>query len=228
MSAEAVMAGKKEEKKGIRWGRLLWTVFVVAYLINFSRNLFSDVAPQGQAAIPIIYFVLWLVWLGIEFYFRALFFQSSLVPHFNPWLKAGFAIYFYGLHGLASWDAFAGTQIRFAYPLFNVIGLLIFALGIGIRLWSLVVIRSKERPAKILSSPPWRMTSHPRYVGMLLIMFAVPLVFFSPWAMLATVVVGLPLWYAEIRFEERKLKSSWGRIYEEYLENTPVRPRLKR
>ncbi|TET21390.1 MAG: isoprenylcysteine carboxylmethyltransferase family protein [Candidatus Stahlbacteria bacterium] len=227
MSAQAItLKGKGKQKTGIRWGRLLWTIFVVLYFINFTKNLFADVAP-GRAAIPIIYFVLWLCWLGVEFYLSALFFQSSLVPRFNPWLKASFAVYFYGLQGLAGWDAFGGTQIHFLYPLFNVIGLLIFALGIVIRLGALLVyLRTKDRN-RILASRPWQMSRHPRYVGMLLIMFAIPLVFFSPWAMLATVVIGLPLWYLSVRFEERKLKSQWGNVYEDYCKTTPLRPRLR-
>ncbi len=226
MSAQvaAIKAGKKS---GIHWGRLLWTVFVVLYLISFTKNLFGDVAGS-QAAIPVIYFTLWLAWLGMEFYLNALFFQSSLVPRFNPWLKAAFAVYFYGLQGLAGWDAFSGTQIHFVYPLFNIIGLVIFAAGIIIRLWSLITyLRLKDRQ-KILSSRPWQMSAHPRYIGMLGIMFAVPLVFFSPWAMLATVVLGLPLWYLSIRFEKRELVKKWGKIYEDYCKTAPLRLRLKR
>jgi protein-S-isoprenylcysteine O-methyltransferase Ste14 len=226
MSAQ-VAAIKSKEKSGIRWGRLLWTVLVVVYLINFTKNLFLDVAGD-KAAIPIIYFVLWLVWLGVEFYLSALFYQSSLVTRFNGWLKAAFALYFYGLQGLAGWDAFGGTQINFLYPLFNIIGLLIFTAGIAVRLWALVVYRRTKDVRKVLFTKPWQMSRHPRYIGMLLIMFAVPLVFFSPWAMLATVVIGLPLWYLSIRFEERKLKDELGKVYEEYCKATPLRPRLKR
>lgn len=226
MSAQ-VAAVKAGGKSGIRWGRLLWTILVVAYLMNFAKNLFLDVAGD-KAAIPIIYFVLWLLWLGVEFYLSALFYQSSLVPRFNAWLKAAFAIYFYGLQGLAGWDAFGGTQLHFLYPLFNIIGLLIFAAGIAIRLWALVVYRGTKDRRKVLFTKPWQMSRHPRYIGMLLIMFAVPLVFFSPWGMLATIVIGLPLWYLSIRFEERKLKSELGKVYEEYCKATPLRPRLKR
>lgn len=223
---QIAVAKKDEKKSGMRWGRLLWTLFVVLYLFNFVKNLFGDVAGS-EAAIPIVYFSLWLLWLGVEFYLGALFFQSSLVPNFNPWLKAGFAIYFYALQGLAPWDAFGGTEIRFLYPLFGVLGLLIFASGISVRLWSLFVIKSKKNPKDVLRTRPWQLSRHPRYIGMLLIMFAVPIVFFSPWAMLLTVVVGLPLWYLEIRFEERKLAVEWGEVYKEYSRNTPLSPRFK-
>lgn len=225
--AAAASKDKDAKKKGFRLGRFLWTVFVVFYLINFTQNMFRDVAP-GEAAIPIAYFVMWLVWLGVEFYFSALFYQSNLVEKFNPWLKAGFAVYFYGLQGLAGWDAFGGTQLRFAYPLFNIIGLVVFAAGIIIRLWSLIAyVRVKDK-REVLKTSPWRWSRHPRYVGMLLIMFACPLVFFAPWAMLLTVVVGFPLWYLEIRFEERKLKKDWGKVYEDYCKRTPLRPRFRR
>lgn len=219
---------KKEvdKKKGIRWGRLLWDVFVVLYLINFTQNLFRDVAP-GQAAIPIIYFAIWLVWLGIEFYLEGLFYQSSLVPDFSGWLKAAFAVYFYALQGLAGWDAFGGTQLRFVYPVFNVLGLLILLAGVAIRVWSLIVIRTSTGNKDILASTPWRISRHPRYIGMLFIMFAVPLVFFSPWAMLATIVIGLPLWYFQIRYEEKQLARKWGQTYTDYCARTPLRPRFK-
>jgi len=224
--AGAIEKGKKE-KKGLKWGRLVWTLFVVIYLINFTKNLFSDVAG-AEAAIPIIYFVLWILWLGVEFYLEALFYQSSLVPAFSPWLKAAFAIYYYALQGLAPWDAFGGTQIRFIHPLFNIIGLIIMVAGIVFRIWTLIVIRRKKTPREILRARPWKMTRHPRYMGMLLIMFAAPLVFFSPYAMLLTVVVGLPIWYLSIRSEERNLKKEWGQIYDDYCKNTPLRPRFKR
>jgi len=226
IALSATASDQRQKSSGIKGGRLLWTIFVVFYLINFVKNLFVDVAP-GQAAIPITYFVLWILWLGVEFYLGALFYQSSLVPNFNPWLKAGFAVFFYGLQGLAPWDMFGGTQIRFAYPLFNVIGLLLFVLGVFIRLWSLIVyLRAKDRN-KVLASRPWQMSRHPRYIGMVCIMLAVPLVFFSPWAMLATVVIGLPLWYLSLRWEQTKLKSLWGKVYEDYCKTTTLRPRLK-
>lgn len=172
MSAQ-VATVKAREKSGIRWGRLLWTILVVVYLTNFTKNLFLDVAGH-QAAIPIIYSVLWLCWLGVEFYLSALFFQSSLVSKFNTWLKGSFAVYFYGLQGLAGWDAFGGTQLHFLYPLFNVLALLLQ-----------VYSRTKNK-REVLSARPWQISRHPRYIGMLLIMFAIPLVFFSPWAILAT------------------------------------------
>lgn len=226
MSAQVAAERMKTGQSKIKWGRLLWTVFVVLYLINFTRNLFADIAP-GYSAIPIIYFVLWLCWLGFEFYFGALFFQSNLVQHFNPWLKAAFALYFYGLQGLAPWDAFGGTELRFLYPLFNILGLCLFALGISIRLWALVEIKRAKNPRDVLGTRPWQMTRHPRYIGMFLVMFAVPIVFFSPWAMLATVVVGLPLWYLEIKHEEKKLAGEWGEPYKEYLKRTALVPRLK-
>jgi protein-S-isoprenylcysteine O-methyltransferase Ste14 len=227
MSAKAATAEKGKKKKGIKWGRLAWTLFVVIYLINFTRNLFADIAG-AEAAIPIIYFVFWVLWLGVEFYLEALFYQSSLVPEFNPWLKAAFAVYYYALQGLAPWDAFGGTEIRFLHPLFSIIGLLVMAAGIFIRVWSLITIQTKKTPGEILNSRPWQITRHPRYMGMLLIMFAAPLVFFSPWAMLATVVVGLPIWYLSIRHEELKLKREWGQVYENFCKNTPLRPRFKR
>lgn len=226
MNAQVAAGQAAGKQSKIKWGRLLWTVFVVLYLINFTRNLFSDVAP-GASAIPIIYFVLWLCWLGVEFYLGALFFQSSLVTNFNPWLKAGFALYFYAMQGLAPWDAFGGTQIGFLYPLFNILGLLIFALGIFIRLWALVDIRRTRNPGDVLKTRLWLMSSHPRYIGMLLIMFGIPLVFFSPWAMLATVMIGLPLWYLEIKHEEKKLAGELGETYLEYVKRTPLVPRFK-
>ncbi|MBN2380726.1 isoprenylcysteine carboxylmethyltransferase family protein [candidate division WOR-3 bacterium] len=227
MSAQAGVLNPEKKSSRIRWGRLIWTVFVVLYLINFTKNLFADVAG-ARAAIPVIYFILWILWLGIEFYFEAQFYQSSLVPKFNSLLKAGFAVYFYALQGLAPWDWLGGTKINLIYPVFNMLGLLIFALGVAIRIWALVAIRRNKTPKELLASRPWAFSRHPRYIGMFLIMFAVPLVFFSPWAMLATVVIGLPLWYLEVRFEERKLKKEWGQIYENYCKTRPLVPRFKR
>lgn len=226
MTAQEATVKKEQKSGGIRWGRLIWTLFVVLYLINFAKNLFGDVA-QNESAIPIVYFIVWLCWLGVEFYLGALFFQSSLVMNFNPWLKAGFALFFYAMQGLAPWDAFAGTQIRFAYPVFNILGLLLFGLGVFIRIWSLVVFKLAKNPRDVLKTRPWLISRHPRYIGMLLVMFAIPLVFFSPWAMLATVVIGLPLWYLEIRFEEKKLAEEWGETYRDYCARTPLAPRFK-
>ncbi|MBD3285270.1 hypothetical protein GF359_02560 [candidate division WOR-3 bacterium] len=228
MTAQAKTLEKDKKKKGwLKFGRLAWTLFVVLFLFNFTKNLFSDVAGN-EAAIPIIYFVLWILWLGVEFYLEALFYQSSLVPAFSPWLKAAFAIYYYGLQGLAPWDAFGGTQIRFLYPFLNILGFIVMAAGIIFRIWTLIIIRRSKTPREILNSRPWRITRHPRYMGMLLIMFAAPLVFFSPWAMLATVIVGLPIWYLSIRYEKRILKEEWGQMYEDYCKNTPLRPCFKR
>ncbi len=228
MSAAAVKTSPTSRKQGFKFGRLLWTLFVVLYLINFFKNFFADIAA-GEAFLPTLYFTLCLLWLGVEFFFETLFYQSGLVESFNFWLKTGFAVYFYGLHALVGWDAFAGTQVRFLFPILNIVGLIVLLAGIAVRLWALFAIQKhKKNLRQVLSSPPWKWSRHPRYIGMLLIMFAVPLVFFSPWGMLATVVIGLPLWYLSIRWEERSLLKDWGNIYENYLAKTSIYPRFKR
>jgi protein-S-isoprenylcysteine O-methyltransferase Ste14 len=69
---------------------------------------------------------------------------------------------------------------------------------------------------------PYRLVRHPSYLGFLLIVVAVPLIFRQWWA-LPVAVLLVPLVVDRVRTEEHLLKSVYGGDYERYVVATPAR-----
>jgi len=214
--------------KSIRWPRLIWTVLVTLYFINFFKNLFHD-ALDGQAWMPVLFFASFTLWMAFEYYFRSPFFQSGVVE--PPRLgKTLFALFYYPFLGYCVGDNvwWHWTQFPGLYPLVNLLGVALFLLGAWVRLTSLrTLLRSPS--GRFVRSGLFRTVRHPRYLGTLLQLLAVPLVFTSWLGLLLALVIGLPLIALEIRTEESGLERSFREEFNAYRQSVPALiPRLSR
>ncbi len=181
----------------INVSRFLWALLVVAYFINFFYNLFWDLGNP----FPFISFVsmaLILLWLGTEYYFHALFFQSNLVKNLHPLLRAAFATFFYLFIILSIYDMGWVLKTRFPIPI-EILGFLLIAAGIYIRVE--VLIHDKK---KIFSSNFYKWVKHPRYTGMILIVIGIPLAMNSLLALLL-VPAGIIIILVEVLYEDKIL-----------------------
>lgn len=209
--------------KDIKTGRLLWTIFAIFYGITFSKNFLND-AIEENASIYILFAVILIIWMGIEFYFGFPFFQSGILKEENGFLKTLFAFFFYPFLGFCIADRIGASwsQIRFIAPLFKSLGLLIFLLGTFLRLYSLYYIINSKSYRAILKTPPYKLCRHPRYLGTLLQVIGIPLIFSSYLGIILGIGIGLPIILKEIQWEERVLSRIYKGKYRVYKEKIPM------
>ncbi len=72
----------------------------------------------------------------------------------------------------------------------------------------------------LVTSGPYRALRHPLYAAYLLEALAIPLVLHAAGALVFALLVFLPLELARIRVEERLLRATFGRAYEDYAART--------
>lgn len=207
--------------KNLKWKRLIWTVLVVLYFVNFFRNFFADALP-GNSWLALTFFIAFTLWMAIEYYFGSPFFQSGAVHPPVLW-KSLFALYYYPLAGycVADYIWLKWTQLGFLSPVLNILGVLVFLAGTAIRLDTLR--HALRAPAnKLIRSGLYRVVRQPRYLGTLLQLIALPLAFSSWLGLVLALVPGLPLILAEIRAEETDLQSSYKGEFEDYARTVPA------
>ena len=214
--------------KSFRFWRLVWTVFVTYYFINFSKNLLNDAIPD-KAAIPTILFFIITVWLAFEYYFGSPFFQSGVVEMLPLW-RGFFALFFYPFvcFCVADFVWLHWTQLNFLYPVINILGLLIFLVGVFIRLYSLfIVLRLPD--TKFVPKGIFKVCRQPRYLATIIQLFGIALTLSSYLGLILAIVIGIPLILAEVRYEEKTLTEHFKSDYIGYSKSVPVLiPKFKR
>ncbi len=208
---------KRIEIKKIEWGRLSWSIFVFLYLTNFTKNLFLDIF-NNKMFVPWLVCIFIFLWLSVEYYFHALFFQSSLVEPFSPFLRFLFALYFYIFVPLCIHDYYYyGKNI---HTIFSLPGFAVMGYGIYIRLHSLIVQIKYRRIERILKEGFYRHSKHPRYLGLFVIIIGILASTFSLKGFVVS-LFGIFVIYLHIRYEERCLIKKYGKVYKEFIEARP-------
>lgn len=209
--------------KDIKTGRLFWTIFVVLYGITFSKNFFSD-AVGDNASIYIIFAVVFIIWMGIEFYFGFPFFQSGILREENSFLKGLFGFFFYPFLGFCIADriGFSWSQIKFISPFFRFLGFLIFLSGAVLRLYTLQYIVKSRSYKTLLKHPPYKLCRHPRYLATFLQVMGISLVFSSYLGIILGMGIGLPIILKEAQWEEKVLLKIYKGEYRIYKEKIPM------
>jgi protein-S-isoprenylcysteine O-methyltransferase Ste14 len=201
--------------KQIRWKRLIWTVLVSFYFINFFKNLFNDALP-GHSWLAFTFFVCFTIWMALEYYFGSPFFQSGIIETPQLW-RSLFALFYYPFLGYCvadyAWTKWA--QVPVLSPYLNILGILAFILGSYVRLASLFsALRSPAN--KLVRKGFFSMVRHPRYLGTLIQVVAVPLAFSTWLGLVLALAIGLPLMLVEIHAEESGLLDAYKDEYAAY------------
>ncbi|MGB9742147.1 MAG: hypothetical protein ACP5JB_00320 [candidate division WOR-3 bacterium] len=216
-----------------RTGRFIWTVLVSAYFLIFFTNFFHDAAPN-RSIIQLLFAYGFVLWLGIEYYFGSPFFQSGVVePH--PVWRALFAFFVYPLLGYLGADYiwWHFTQIPLPPAIFGIIGLLLFGAGVYLRLTTLFsllgIIQTKsggaelQIPVKKFLGLKWQQRCRqPRYLATLIQLVAAALVFNSWGGLVLVLLIGLPLIWVQVRYEEQVLREQMKPAYEHYCQTVPL------
>lgn len=216
-----------------RTGRFIWTVLVTLYFLIFFTNFFHDAAP-GRSIIQLIFAYLFILWLGVEYYYGSPFFQSGVVEP-NGLGRALFAFFVYPLFVYLGGDYiwWHWTQIPLPPAIFGVIGLLIFGLGVYLRLVTLFsllgIIQTKPDstelriPVKKFLNLKWqKRCRHPRYLGTLIQLLGAALIFNSWGGLILVLIFGLPLIWLQVRYEERVLSQKMKEEFEQYRQAVPI------
>jgi protein-S-isoprenylcysteine O-methyltransferase Ste14 len=226
----------------IRFGRLVWTILVVFYFIVFFSNFLADALPTGRL-LANLFAVLFVVWLGIEYYFGAPFFQSGIVEHSSFW-RGVFAFFVYPFIGYCAADLiwWHWTQLPLPAPFAGVLGLLVFGVGTLVRLEVLfgllgiiqVKVQGKEERVtipekKLVGLRLLRLTRHPRDLGTIVQLLGIALVFNSWGGVVLALALGLPLILAQVRHDDRLMRELLKAEADRYYAAVPLLfPRLGR
>ncbi|MCS7249533.1 MAG: hypothetical protein N2323_00845 [candidate division WOR-3 bacterium] len=167
-----------EFNKKLKWGRLVWCLFLFIYFFHFFKNLFLSSLSQNFL-IPIIFFITLSYWMIIEYYFSSPFFQSGIVEY-HQGLRIIYSLYFYPflIFNGVDYCYSSFSQIEFLKPGINIFGLIIFFIGTFLRIITLfiaLISSLKELPKRII----YRKISQPRYLATLIQLISIPFTFSS-------------------------------------------------
>ncbi|MGQ9707536.1 MAG: methyltransferase family protein [bacterium] len=214
-------------------GRFIWTLLVTFYFLVFFTNFFKDAMPE-PAVIPFLFAYLLVFWLALEYYFGSPFFQSGVVEP-NPWLRAIFAFFVYPYFAYLAADFiwWHWTQLPLPPIISGGIGLILFGLGVYLRLATLFaflgILQTKSGGAELtilakrfLGLRWQRFCRHPRYLATLIQLLGAALVFNSWGGLIVVLILGLPLIIAQVRYEDGVLRVQMKSDYNEYCRVVPL------
>lgn len=178
----------------INWKRLAWVIFIYLYTGLFFYNCLR---PFSYWLVSYIYTMILVIWLGVEYYLKNLFFQSGFLPfELYKWpLRASFALFFYSsfIVGISTTIWWTKNRIEL-FPLIQIIGVAILIVS--------VYLRWKNISAKTITT-----TSISQfYLSLILLIISLALGYGSYFLIFFTVVVGLPLVFLQYKFEVRIFK----------------------
>jgi protein-S-isoprenylcysteine O-methyltransferase Ste14 len=221
-------------------GRIIWTVLVTFYFLVLFWNLLGDALSTGSA-LPQVFAVLFVLWLGVEYYFGSPFFQSGAFGHSAFW-RGVFAFFVYPFLGYVAADYiwWHKTQLPIPAAIAGVIGLVVFGLGTFIRLDTLVSLvrivqyrlvqqSGKEKLFEIVlpereftSLRLQRLCRHPRYLATMVQLLGAALAFNSWGGAVLALVLGAPLVWVQALAEDRGMRSSMKSGFDAYRSAVPL------
>jgi hypothetical protein len=173
----------------INWKRLVWVIFIYLYTGLFFYNCLR---PFHYWPVSYIYTMLLIAWLGVEYYYKHLFFQSGLLPfELYRWqLRAAFALFFYSsfIIGIATTIWWTKNQIGL-YPFIQLCGIILLVSSLYVR-WK--TIRANSITTTVIGR---------FYFSIALLIGSLSLAYGSYLLVLYTVVIGCPLVYLQYTSE---------------------------
>jgi protein-S-isoprenylcysteine O-methyltransferase Ste14 len=112
---------------------------------------------------------------------------------------------------------------------FRIIGLVVFSLGVGLSVWAKLVMKKNwgspaqhdfKKQKKLVTSPPFSLSRNPIYLGLLFVVVGTGITFFNYFVILSSLIFFLKLRII-ISNEEKILVKYFGKVYKDYLRDTP-------
>jgi protein-S-isoprenylcysteine O-methyltransferase Ste14 len=143
-------------------------------------------------------------------------------PNAVPWPPLIYSAALLIAWGLERWDSFVWLDSMLA-RIPHWVGLAVFALGLGLDLWALWVLRRNAttvlpnaKSSRLVQSGPYRFSRNPIYLGNTLAMIGLGLALRWGWLLfLVPVTVAAVVWLAVSR-EERHLEIRFGAAWKDY------------
>ena len=185
----------------INWKRLAWLIFIYLYAGLFFYNCLR---PFNYWFVSYVYTIILILWLGVEYYQKHLFFQSGLIPYesYNVPLRVFFALFFYSsfVVGISTIVWWYKNQIGL-YPFIQIIGVAILIYSIFLR-WQ--AMGSKNINAKVI---------YKFYLSIMLLAVSLILGYGSLFLIIYAILVGSLLVFLQYRFEEKIFRGFEDFVY---------------
>lgn len=177
-------------KSQINYKRLAWLIFIILYTGLFFYNCLT---PYNNWFIPYVYTIIMILWLGKEYYFKNLFFQSGFLPiELSSFLLRGlFALFFYSafIIGISTVVWWHKTQIGL-YPVLNLF-------GVGLLIAS-IVIREKTFKEEVVTLKGISNF----YLSIILLVISLALGYGSYFLVGYVIIIGFPLIFLQQHYEK--------------------------
>ena len=206
--------------------KLLFFIFgVLPHLITIALVVYKFMDWTGiQLAAGIIIMVIYFGWIIIESKIMTVD-DSKLGTSDQD--KHTFEFYFF-TKWITIYSALIIPIIWKSFNVYMIIGIILFAMGAGLRLWAITVlgryyshhVRLKDEH-KIISSGPYNIVRHPSYTGMCIAQLGFIIFFFNWISLGCLLVLFYPAIVARILIEEKVLMQ-----VEQYKEYSESRKRL--
>jgi protein-S-isoprenylcysteine O-methyltransferase Ste14 len=105
--------------------------------------------------------------------------------------------------------------------LLRCIAAVLFVLGAGVHVWSMLTLRSWWQHDRLCTDGPFKYVRHPMYSGWVLLVGLGIALFMNSWPAPMAVILVLPFWHLLVRKEERTMEQHFGSEYRSYRRNTP-------
>jgi len=206
---------------------LLLSLVTLTVLIISSGNLFW-IGAWTIFGFDCLYLFI-IITIGMK-YFPETVLGRAQTKFIYTWDKIVILIYIISYY---SQYLISGLTLRFSistfHPLLYVIGILLYAIGLGITFWVLATNPyatgssriQEERNQKVISKGPYRFIRHPMYFAIIIFICSIPLILCSIWAFIpAPVVFGSFLYRCD---KEDKLLYNELDGYKEYSQKVKYR-----
>lgn len=189
--------------KKLKWGRLLWCLFLFIYFSHFFRNLFLS-SLSKNVFVPIFFFITLSYWMIIEYYFSSPFFQSGIVEC-HKFLRVIYSLYFYPflIFNSADYCYKNFSQINFLKPAINIFGLFLFFSGTILRLITLFIVINASLN-NLSKQIVYKKIRQPRYLATLIQLISIPFTF-SSFIGFLLISIGILITIYQAKYEDKSL-----------------------
>lgn len=118
---------------------------------------------------------------------------------------------------------FVFIMTKFIFVPYSYLGWLFIAIGAILAIWPDFIFRKNkttvkphEKPTKLITSGPFRISRHPIYLGFTLILLGVSTIHGTIVSFIFPLLFALIMEFKFIRMEERKLEKAFGKQYLDY------------
>lgn len=205
--------------------RLIVSLAVLAYLSYASYDLFYTKGKHYEFLVLMAFFTLFMVWSGLsQFKFHRIAPAPTVLQKDEQTYLFLRLVYFLVIFmALLDFVYLGASRVKSLEPYSFYAGVAVFLVACVIRWWAYSSIGSYFSPRislykghQLITTGAYRQIRHPLYLGMLLELFSISLMFSSLVGVFLTIILAIPAIVYRIRLEEAMMADAFPGEYAQY------------